>query len=221
MSTPAAVANTTAAAPYMSTIAAAAQEWGISPALLLGVLQQESGFNPNPPVGAAGDTGIAQFIPTTATLYGVIPEDPSSSIYGAAHYLSDLLNDNHGDVSAALSDYNSGSPTGDSAYVNNVLPLVAAWESALGIGSASSTSSNPAAPSQASTSAPGATTPTGGFFGPLIDTINATTANIDSLALNAGLLAVALAVVAGGFAWLAAPEIETAAKTAGKAAVVA
>lgn len=105
---------------YAGTVDAAAGRYGVPSSILASVIQQESSFNPNVRVGAAGDTGIAQFIPSTARALGIDPTDPNQSIFGAA----ELLNQNYsrtGTWSGALSMYNSGSATGAPGYASQVL----------------------------------------------------------------------------------------------------
>ncbi len=48
--------------PYASEITAAATKYGIDPALLAGLVKQESGFNPNAR-SSAGATGLTQLMP--------------------------------------------------------------------------------------------------------------------------------------------------------------
>jgi soluble lytic murein transglycosylase-like protein len=96
---------------YLAWIQDAAKQYGISPAILFALLQTESGFDPNAVShDSAGNPiayGIAQFTPETAQAYGVNVNDPQSSIYGAAHYLSDLFK-KFGNYSSALAAYNAG-----------------------------------------------------------------------------------------------------------------
>jgi soluble lytic murein transglycosylase-like protein len=92
--------------PYAAQINAAAATYGIDPNILAGLLYTESNFNPSA-ISSAGAQGIAQFMPATAAQYGVNTSDPTSSINGAAHYLSDLYNE-FGSWPAALTAYNAG-----------------------------------------------------------------------------------------------------------------
>ena len=84
--------------PYASTITSAANQYGVPANLLYGLIGQESSFNPYAQNGNA--SGIAQFMPGTAQQYGVDVYNPTSSIYGAANYLSDLYNKTGSWVSA-------------------------------------------------------------------------------------------------------------------------
>ncbi len=103
--------NVTAGAgtgPYDGMVAAAAQRYGVDPAVLHGLIQQESGFNPN--AGSpAGAQGLAQLMPGTAASLGVTnPFDPAQSIDGGARYLRRQLDAFGGDVTKALAAYNAG-----------------------------------------------------------------------------------------------------------------
>ena len=59
-----------ASVPYAAQITAAAKANGIDPALLAGMIKQESGFNPNAG-SAAGARGLTQLMPSTAAGLGV------------------------------------------------------------------------------------------------------------------------------------------------------
>jgi len=97
-----------AGTPYASEITAAAQANGLDPALLAGLIKQESGFNPN--AGSpAGARGLAQLMPGTAAGLGVTNVlDPVQSINGGAKYLKQQLDAFGGDVAKALAAYNAG-----------------------------------------------------------------------------------------------------------------
>jgi cell wall-associated NlpC family hydrolase len=99
--------NVTVPPQYVSTIEQAASANGIPPSLLAGLIQQESGFNPNA-VSAAGAEGIAQFMPATAAGIGVDPYDPTSAINGAAQLLGAYTRQ-FGSYGDALAAYNAGS----------------------------------------------------------------------------------------------------------------
>lgn len=97
-----------AGTPYAAEITAAAQANGIDPALLAGLIKQESGFNPT--AGSpAGARGLAQLMPATAAGLGVTDVlDPVQSINGGAKYLKQQLDAFGGDVAKALAAYNAG-----------------------------------------------------------------------------------------------------------------
>lgn len=80
---------------------------GVDPSVLLAQIQAESGGNPAA-VSPKGAMGLSQFMPDTATRYGVNPKDPQSSIAGQAQYMSDLLKMFNGDYAKAVAGYNWG-----------------------------------------------------------------------------------------------------------------
>ena len=94
--------------PYGAEITAAAKKYGLDPALLAGLVKQESGFNPN--AGSpAGARGLTQLMPGTAAGLGVTNVlDPAQSLEGGAKYLRQQLDAFGGDVTRALAAYNAG-----------------------------------------------------------------------------------------------------------------
>ena len=96
------------APPSTPQINAAAASNGIDPALLKGLVSQESGFNPNARSGA-GAVGLTQLMPGTAASLGVTnPLDPAQSLQGGAKYLREQLDRFGGDEKLALAAYNAG-----------------------------------------------------------------------------------------------------------------
>jgi soluble lytic murein transglycosylase-like protein len=96
-----------AATPYDGLVAAA-QRYGIDLALLHGLIQQESGFDPASTSGA-GAQGLCQLMPGTAAALGVSdPLDAAQSVDGGARYLRQQLDAFGGDPSLALAAYNAG-----------------------------------------------------------------------------------------------------------------
>lgn len=94
--------------PYEQQIDAAASKYGIDPAVLKGLIKQESGFNPDAG-SSAGAQGLTQLMPGTASSLGVTNlHDPAQSIDGGAHYLKMQLDRFGGDYSKALAAYNAG-----------------------------------------------------------------------------------------------------------------
>ena len=94
--------------PFASEIDAAAQRNGVDPALLRGLIRQESNFDPNAR-SAAGAAGLTQLMPGTAAALGVSnPEDPAQAIEGGARYLRQQLDRFGGDAAKALAAYNAG-----------------------------------------------------------------------------------------------------------------
>ena len=108
--------GTTAAAPaasggegaYKTEIDAAAAKYGLDPALLRGLIRQESNFDPN--AGSpAGAQGLCQLMPGTAAALGCTNvNDPVQNIDAGARYLRQQLDAFGGDVSKALAAYNAG-----------------------------------------------------------------------------------------------------------------
>jgi soluble lytic murein transglycosylase-like protein len=93
---------------YDAMIAQAAQANGVDPALLKGLIRQESGFDPTATSGA-GATGLTQLMPSTAASLGVTdPTDPQQSIDAGARYLRQQLDAFGGDETKALAAYNAG-----------------------------------------------------------------------------------------------------------------
>ena len=105
---PATSSSLPAGTPYAAEITAAAQANGLDPALLAGLVKQESGFNPT--AGSpAGARGLTQLMPGTAAGLGVTNVlDPVQSINGGAKYLKQQLDAFGGDVAKALAAYNAG-----------------------------------------------------------------------------------------------------------------
>jgi len=94
-------------ARFAAPIAAAAQRWNVSAALLAAQLYAESGFNPSA-VSPAGAQGIAQFMPGTARALGLDdPFDARRAIDAQGHLMRDLLRQ-FGSVPLALAAYNAG-----------------------------------------------------------------------------------------------------------------
>jgi soluble lytic murein transglycosylase-like protein len=93
---------------YDSVIEQAAERYGIDPALLHGLIQQESGFDPGAQ-SSAGASGLTQLMPGTASSMGVSnPLNPTESIEGGARYLSQLMSQFGGNTEDALAAYNAG-----------------------------------------------------------------------------------------------------------------
>ena len=81
---------------------------GVDPALLTGLIRQESNFDPAARSGA-GAVGLTQLMPATAAGLGVAdPTDPAQAIEGGARYLRAQLDRFGGDEAKALAAYNAG-----------------------------------------------------------------------------------------------------------------
>jgi soluble lytic murein transglycosylase-like protein len=127
---------------YDAAVTQAAERYGIEPALLHGLIQQESGFDPNAR-SSSGALGLTQLMPGTASSLGVSdPLDPVQSIEGGARYLSEMLNRFGGNTADALAAYNAGPgavsqyggvpPYAETqAYVSKVLGYAAAYRQSL------------------------------------------------------------------------------------------
>lgn len=122
---------------YQATIQSAASQYGIPADLLAGVIASESNFNPSGTnCSRSGACGIAQFIPGTAQKYGVNVNDPTSGIYGAAHYLSDNYA-KYGSYTKSIGQYLSGNPnyvppSSSSYQKTGTYPLAAQYDAGLG-----------------------------------------------------------------------------------------
>jgi soluble lytic murein transglycosylase-like protein len=93
---------------YDALIEQAAARNGVNPAVLHGLIQQESGFDPNA-VSSAGASGLTQLMPGTASTLGVANTlDPAESIEGGARYLGELTSQFGGNTEDALAAYNAG-----------------------------------------------------------------------------------------------------------------
>jgi soluble lytic murein transglycosylase-like protein len=93
---------------YESLIDQAASRNGLDPAVLHGLIQQESGFDPSA-TSSAGASGLTQLMPGTASSLGVAdPLNPAESIEGGARYLGQLMTQFGGNTEDALAAYNAG-----------------------------------------------------------------------------------------------------------------
>ncbi len=103
-----AASSSSAAGGYVPLIDQAAARNGLDPAVLYGLIQQESGFDPDAR-SSAGALGLTQLMPGTASTLGVSePLNPAQSIEGGARYLGQLLRQFGGNVTDALAGYNAG-----------------------------------------------------------------------------------------------------------------
>jgi soluble lytic murein transglycosylase-like protein len=93
---------------YESLIDQAASRNGVDPAILHGLIQQESGFDPSA-TSSAGAAGLTQLMPGTASSLGVAnPMNPAESIEGGARYLGQMMTKFGGNAEDALAAYNAG-----------------------------------------------------------------------------------------------------------------
>lgn len=124
---------------YDALINASAAEYGMDPAILFRLLNQESHFRQDIIDGTTrshtGALGIAQFMPATAQQeLGSVGAalDPNQAIPGAARYLAKLAKQLGGDWTKAVAAYNwgignvqkrglSAAPAETVAYVQSIL----------------------------------------------------------------------------------------------------
>ena len=92
---------------YGQLIEAAAKKHGIDPAIIAGLIETESNWNPNA-VSGSGAKGLTQFMDPTAAEFGVNVFDPASAIDGGAKYLRYLVDYFNGDLRLAIFAYNGG-----------------------------------------------------------------------------------------------------------------
>jgi soluble lytic murein transglycosylase-like protein len=93
---------------YDPLIEQAAARNGLDPAVLHGLIEQESGFDPSA-TSSAGASGLTQLMPGTASSMGVAdPLNPAESIEGGARYLGQLMSEFGGNTADALAAYNAG-----------------------------------------------------------------------------------------------------------------
>jgi soluble lytic murein transglycosylase-like protein len=93
-------------APYARQIAQAAQAHDLDPALLAGLVEVESNFEPTA-CSPAGACGLTQLMPATAQELGVDRSLIASQLTGGAEYLSKAYQ-REGDWSLAFAAYNAG-----------------------------------------------------------------------------------------------------------------
>jgi len=94
--------------PFANEIVAAANTFGLEPALLNAVITVESNHNPAA-LSPKGAMGLMQLMPGTSQRFGVAnPWHPEQNIRGGARYLSELLTMFDQDLVLALAAYNAG-----------------------------------------------------------------------------------------------------------------
>jgi hypothetical protein len=84
------------------------KKYGVPERMILGVMMQESGGNPNI-TSPAGAKGLMQLMPGTARELGVTNRsDPKQNLEGGVKYLGQMMQKFGGDESKALAAYNAG-----------------------------------------------------------------------------------------------------------------
>jgi len=158
-----------ASTPYADEIDAAAAKYNVDPALLRGLIRQESNFNANA-TSPAGARGLTQLMPGTAAALGVDPSVPAQAIEGGAKYLRQQLDRFGNDPAKALAAYNAGPgavqryggvpPYAETQnYVRKVMGYAAEYRQAAPA-SASAAAASVTSPVTATTAAPTVTGPT-------------------------------------------------------------
>jgi len=162
-------AGTGASTPYAPEIDAAAAKYSVDPALLRGLIRQESNFNAGA-TSPAGARGLTQLMPGTAAALGVDPSVPAQAIEGGAKYLRQQLDRFGNDPAKALAAYNAGPgavqryggvpPYAETQnYVRKVMGYAAEYRQAAPA-SASAAAASVTSPVTATTAAPTVTGPT-------------------------------------------------------------
>ena len=104
---------------YDDAISAAAKQYNVSPTEIKLKIGIESGGNPNAVNPKSGATGLGQFMPATATQYGITDRtDPVQSINGIAKFLAGHGGTVGSDMHAADKAYMGSGPTADQ-YAEN------------------------------------------------------------------------------------------------------
>jgi soluble lytic murein transglycosylase-like protein len=103
--------------------------FNMNPALILAVIDQESGFHSNA-IGSSGEIGLMQIMPSTGQSMGYDPsslKDPSTNIECGVRYLKNLQ-DKYSSMEEVLQHYN-GAKTLDKAhnYIASVTALMAQY----------------------------------------------------------------------------------------------
>jgi len=100
-------------AEIQNIVNSVSKKHGVDEKLVMAIIKQESGFNPNA-VSEAGARGLMQLMPKTAGTMGVLnPFSPVQNVEGGVRYLKKMLDKYHGNLILALSAYNAGSKNVD------------------------------------------------------------------------------------------------------------
>jgi hypothetical protein len=97
---------------------------GIDPAIFSGLVEQESGWNPNAQAKGSSAFGFTQLTNAAASDAGVNKFDPMQNLQGGANYFKSLLDKFGGNYSTALAAYNQGAHgilSKGEGYANSIL----------------------------------------------------------------------------------------------------
>lgn len=121
--------------PVVSPVAA---RFGLSPALVIAVITEESGGNQSA-LSVTGAIGLMQLEPGTAASLGIDPYNTEQNVLGGCLYLSQMLQLFNGNLSLALAAYNAGPgavqqngdqvPSYTQGYVSNIEGLYSLYSS--------------------------------------------------------------------------------------------
>lgn len=119
-----------ALADYQNLADKYANKYGLPPAIVRSVIQQESSWNPSA-VGTSGEKGLMQLMPGTAKMLGVTNSfDPEQNIEAGTRYLKGHY-DKYGNYRDALARYNAGGNlTAGYGYAEKVLERAGVADSA-------------------------------------------------------------------------------------------
>jgi soluble lytic murein transglycosylase-like protein len=92
---------------WRATIAALAERYDLSPAMIEALIWQESRWHANA-VSRKGARGLMQLMPQTARAMGADAADPVQNVAAGARYLRQLIDSFHGNLELALAAYNAG-----------------------------------------------------------------------------------------------------------------
>lgn len=100
--------NNPAKGPIAVMVRQLAPQYRLNPNLVLAVIEQESGFNPQA-MSPKNAQGLMQLIPATAQRFGVTDVwDPEQNLRGGMAYLKWLMNYFENDLELVLAAYNAG-----------------------------------------------------------------------------------------------------------------
>ncbi len=99
----------------------AAEKHRISPYVIAGVMAIESRYDPRASSEHGRCKGLMQLCRTAVKKYRIDPWDPRQNIMVGARILGRLLRKHHGNLRAAVREYNG---TGNQAYIREVLKAV-------------------------------------------------------------------------------------------------